>query len=208
MSEAIYFIKDIITNILATLYQPFWYVITLTFFVSVFYLASIDSTATGKGVKEIIKYWYKYFKTSSHFRSVLFVIFLGVMILSRTIYYRSVWVYPLQDVMGGWWIWKVDNSGEKVLTTECFENILLMLPFTFALLYSFEKKLFKKFHFINIVFWSAKTCFFFSLLLEMIQLVFRLGTFQLSDLFYNTLGGFLGALVYCVFKTLHNAKDS
>ena len=32
---------------------------------------------------------------------------------------------------------------------------------------------------------------------EMLQLLLRLGTFQLSDIFYNTVGGVLGGLMYC-----------
>ena len=31
----------------------------------------------------------------------------------------------------------------------------------------------------------------------MLQLLLRLGTFQLSDIFYNTVGGLLGGLMYC-----------
>ena len=34
--------------------------------------------------------------------------------------------------------------------------------------------------------------------IEMLQLLLRLGTFQLSDIFYNTLGGMIGGLMYCV----------
>lgn len=41
---------------------------------------------------------------------------------------------------------------------------------------------------------------FFSsaIIVEMLQLLLRLGTFQLSDIFYNTVGGMLGGLVYYV----------
>lgn len=48
---------------------------------------------------------------------------------------------------------------------------------------------------INFVFLIAAplTCYF-----EMLQLLLRLGTFQLSDIFYNTVGGVLGGLLYCV----------
>lgn len=35
-------------------------------------------------------------------------------------------------------------------------------------------------------------------LIEMLQLLLRLGTFQLSDIFYNTVGGVLGGLMCCV----------
>ena len=33
--------------------------------------------------------------------------------------------------------------------------------------------------------------------IEILQLLLRLGTFQLSDIFYNTVGGVLGGLMYC-----------
>ena len=36
----------------------------------------------------------------------------------------------------------------------------------------------------------------FSISIEMLQLFLRLGTFQLSDLFYNTVGGMIGGLMY------------
>ncbi|WP_334298503.1 MULTISPECIES: VanZ family protein [Blautia] len=46
--------------------------------------------------------------------------------------------------------------------------------------------------------YSGKIAFIFSVSIEMLQLLFRLGTFQLSDIFYNTVGGVLGGLVYYV----------
>ena len=69
---------------------------------------------------------------------------------------------PLSDVMGGWGIWETVN-GEQKLTTECIENVIMMMPVS----------------------------------IEMLQLLLRLGTFQLSDIFYNTVGGVLGGLMYC-----------
>lgn len=42
----------------------------------------------------------------------------------------------------------------------------------------------------------SKIAFGFSLMIEMLQLLLRLGTFQLSDIFYNTVGGVLGGLMY------------
>jgi glycopeptide antibiotics resistance protein len=40
--------------------------------------------------------------------------------------------------------------------------------------------------------------FIFSVSIEMLQLLLRLGTFQLSDIFYNTVGGVVGGLAYYV----------
>ena len=49
----------------------------------------------------------------------------------------------------------------------------------------------------KILWQSGKTAFIFSVSIEMLQLLLRLGTFQLSDIFYNTVGGVLGGLMYC-----------
>lgn len=50
----------------------------------------------------------------------------------------------------------------------------------------------------KILWYSGKIAFIFSISIEMLQLLLRLGTFQLSDIFYNTVGGVLGGLLYCV----------
>ena len=49
----------------------------------------------------------------------------------------------------------------------------------------------------KILWYSGKMAFIFSVSIEMLQLLLRLGTFQLSDIFYNTVGGVLGGLMYC-----------
>ena len=41
--------------------------------------------------------------------------------------------------------------------------------------------------------------------IEMLQLLLRLGTFQLSDIFYNTVGGVLGGLIYYGIVTVHSS---
>ena len=49
----------------------------------------------------------------------------------------------------------------------------------------------------KILWQSGKIAFIFSVSIEMLQLLLRLGTFQLSDIFYNTVGGIIGGLMYC-----------
>lgn len=51
------------------------------------------------------------------------LVFFTVMILFRTLLNRNMWMNPLSDVMGGWWIWSTQADGTVTLTTECFENI-------------------------------------------------------------------------------------
>ena len=95
---------------------------------------------------------------------------------------------PLSDVMGGWSIWTTVNE-ERQLTTECIENIIMMIPFSTMVMWTFNVK-------EKIIWKSIKIAFLFSISIEFLQLFLRLGTFQLSDIFYNTLGGFIGGMVY------------
>ena len=75
------------------------------------------------------------------------------------------------------------------------ENVIMMVPFSSVVMWTFEEKIgsgWKK-----ILWQSGKIAFIFSVSIEMLQLLLRLGTFQLSDIFYNTVGGLLGGLMYC-----------
>ena len=126
------------------------------------------------------------------------------MILFRTLLNRDMWANPLAKVMGGWWIWEVGQDGSKTLTTECFENIVLMFPFTLLLMWTMKEKMVKKICFWNIVKKSTQVAFIFSLTIEFLQLFLRLGTFQFSDIFYNTLGGCLGGIVYWIAGNEHS----
>ncbi len=127
------------------------------------------------------------------------------MILFRTLLNRNMWMNPLSDVMAGWWIWSTQADGTVTLTTECFENIALMLPFTFLLMWTAKEKFLKEkgrqICFTSILWYSTQTAFLFSLTIEFLQLFLRLGTFQLSDLCYNTLGGAIGGVMYWISKS-------
>ncbi|MBS6712169.1 MAG: VanZ family protein [Ruminococcus sp.] len=73
--------------------------------------------------------------------------------------------------------------------------------FSAVVLWTFEEKIgngWKK-----ILWQSVKIAFIFSISIEMLQLLLRLGTFQLSDIFYNTVGGMIGGLCYIVIKKVH-----
>ncbi len=192
------FIDKIVSNILISLYQPFWFAVLLSVFVLFFYLFSYDSSNAGKGWKESCKAWIEKFKIDVFFRKLFFLTFFTVLILFRTLLNRSMWANPVSNVMGGWWIWKVDTNGEKVLTTECFENIILMFPFTVLLMWTAKEKMIKHLNIKNIILKCTQEAFLFSVCIEFLQLFLRLGTFQLSDIFYNTFGGCLGGMVYGV----------
>ena len=97
--------------------------------------------------------------------------------------------------MGGWGIRETVN-GEQKLTTECIENVIMMVPFSSVVMWTFQEKMEKGWK--KILWYSGKIAFIFSISIEMLQLLLRLGTFQLSDICYNTVGEVLGGLLYCV----------
>ena len=193
MKETIDLLGKILTNILTALYEPFGFSLLLSFLVMFFYLYAYEPTAAGRGWKNAIVTWYQKFKESVFFRKLFLLAFVTSMILFRTLLNRNLWMNPLSDVMGGWGIWETVN-GERQLTTECIENMIMMVPFSAVVMWTFEEKLgngWKK-----ILWYGGKITFGFSLMIEMLQLLLRLGTIQLSDIFYNTVGGMIGGLMY------------
>lgn len=189
-------IQTIIINVLTALYQPFWYAVLSAVLLCFLYLYAYHPINSGKGLRVAFRAWVKEFKTSVFFRKLFLLFFFTVMILFRTLLNRNMWANPLSDVMGGWWIWEEVN-GEQKLTTECFENLVLLLPFTFLLFWTFEEKI-KRVSLWRMIWKGLRIAFIFSLTIEMLQLFLRLGTWQLSDLFYNTVGGGIGGLLYYI----------
>ena len=127
------------------------------------------------------------------FRKLFLLTFVTSLILFRTLLNRNLWMNPLSDVMGGWGIWEIEN-GERKLTTECIENVIMMVPFSAIVMWTFREKIENSWK--KILWRGGKIAFIFSISIEMLQLLLRLGTFQLSDIFYNTVGGVLSGLLY------------
>ena len=192
--EVIKVLAKILTNILTALYEPFGFSLLLSFLAMFFYLYAYEPTEAGKGWKNAMVTWYQKFKESVFFRKLFFLAFVTSLILFRTLLNRQLWMNPLSDVMGGWDIWETVN-GERQLTTECIENVIMMVPFSSVVMWTFEEKMEKGWN--KILWQSGKIAFIFSVSIEMLQLLLRLGTFQLSDIFYNTVGGMIGGLMYC-----------
>jgi len=194
MNETIDLLGKILTNILTALYEPFGFSLLFSFLATFFYLYGYEPQNAGKGWKSAIITWYQNFKENVFFRKLFLLAFVTSMILFRTLLNRNLWMNPLSNVMGGWWIWKIEN-GEQKLTTECIENVIMMVPFIGMVMWTFQEKVgsgWKK------TLWqSGKIAFIFSVIIEMLQLLLRLGTFQLSDIFYNTVGGMIGGMMYC-----------
>lgn len=171
-------IEKIVTSILTTLYTYFGFSLLLGFSF-IFVYEYIEEN----GYKSILKL----LKQEKYIKFFLFSTFT-TMVLFRTLLNRDIWSNPLSDVFGGWTIEKSDGA----INTEPIENIILFIPFSFLLGYVFHK--------------DFKTCVLYSVFLtffiEFSQLFFRLGTFQISDLVYNTIGGIIGACIYVCMRKI------
>lgn len=145
-------------------------------------------------LKTIAKEWIDNFKKNKFFRwQTAFFVYLYLLI-SRTIFSRTVSKRsPFRDIMGGWLIY--GNNGKY--DYQAIENLLLFVPYTFLLYAAFMDRehkytngeIVKKGALISVV----STSF-----IEIVQVVFRIGTFQFADLFYNTLGGICGTILFAI----------
>lgn len=77
-----------------------------------------------------------------------------------------------------------DILGVKSVLINLAGNVVAFMPFGFFLPILWPKSG----RFLFVTFWSMM----FSLVVETIQLVYKVGTFDVDDLFLNTLGGILG----------------
>lgn len=119
-------------------------------------------------------------------------VFYTYMVLFRTWIARSRWENPLDKIFGGWGLYTEKGN----LTTEAIENVMLLFPFTFLLGILLRKR-WKKYSTESAFRYLAYSGFFMSLTIETVQLLLKRGTFQFSDLFYNTIGGILGG-AFCL----------
>ena len=85
----------------------------------------------------------------------------------------------------------------KQLTTECIENVIMMVPFSAVVMWTFQERVGRS-NRKRILWYSGKIAFIFSISIEMLQLLLTAwvhSSYQTS--FYNTVGGLLGGLMYC-----------
>lgn len=183
-------INSITKNVLMALYQSFGFSVLIAVLFMFFELYSKEH-----GYKKALCNWKEQCVRSSSFRRMFALAFYSAMILFRTLFNRSVWVNPLSDIFGGWTIYNVNGE----LTTENIENLMLFIPFTALLLWKIDSDE-VKFKSTTIIWYSLKKTFAFSISIEFIQLFFKLGTFQFSDIFFNTVGGVLGGIIYYIYK--------
>lgn len=194
-SKIIEIFNQIFYSVLLALYQPFWNAILLAFLVMFLYLyAKEHEWKKNNLLRNMFATWWETFKISSNFRRTFLLAFYTTMILLKTVLNRAIWPDPLEKILGGWGLYE---NGQ--FTTESIENFILFVPFSSLLLWAFQEELLgesKKIWFGKTVWQVTKIVAVFSFMIEFAQLLFHLGTFQISDLTYNTLGGAVGGVIY------------
>ena len=152
------------------------------------------------GIKNGILIWVKRLKRDKELRNAFIMAIVVSMVLYKTLLCRLQNKNPLANVWGSWGIY---NSKGDISTDSIQNGFLFTLP-VFMLLLLYSDKIFakKKETFWRIITFSARISFLASLTIELLQLFFCIGAFQISDLAYNTLGGVLGAIIYYIVKTI------
>lgn len=139
----------------------------------------------------------------------IFFVFISFMYFCElfyiTLFYRvGIHNDALSDVFGEWTIF--DGETSMYLNLRPILNIVLFIPFC-IIIFSFANKiLHKSLTEKKEVLYSIPLSFLLSMFIELVQLIFSLGTFQLSDLTYNTVGGLIGALIYILAKKFISNK--
>lgn len=100
------------------------------------------------------------------------------------------------------WIFLVKDTWSKV---QAVENILFFIPFSFFLILAFFSN--KSITKLNLLKKIIKFSFLLSLFIELTQLFLTLGTFQVSDIVYNIIGGIIGYILVILVDCIDNLKN-
>lgn len=118
---------------------------------------------------------------------------MGRTYAEREYHYNLI---PLREIKR--FLLYTDVLGTKAVVLNIFGNIAAFVPFGFFLPI-FSKRC-RKLGFVLLY------SFDLSLLVEIIQLVTKVGSFDVDDLFLNTLGGICGYIVYRIVQTFRRRK--
>lgn len=141
----------------------------------------------------------KYIKNKIGKYQLLFFLYLS-FILQKTLLRRSLGANnSLELALTIPNILEISDVRENI---EAIENLIFFIPYTFFLLQSFSLRKLKSIKYILIL------SFFTSLTIEVLQYVMTLGTFQLSDLLYNTLGGLVGYIIYKIINIRNKGEKN
>ena len=95
------------------------------------------------------------------------------------------------------WVYR-DVLGTAAVLLNLVGNVAAFIPYGFALPLLFDR--------MKNGFLTVAACFATSLAAETIQLVSKVGSFDVDDLLLNTLGGLSGFIIFLIFQKLRGKK--
>lgn len=139
-----------------------------------------------RGKNQIWLYIFRVFPTLSYL----------YFLLRKTVIGRNYYEKPLEVLWDNWEIF--DEWGR--MQTGTIENILLFFPLMILLFHCRKQRVeFKMMFGLSVI-----IPFSISTMIESAQLIYHLGTFQISDIFFNTFGGLAGGLIYYIICKAKN----
>ncbi len=129
--------------------------------------------------------------------SIMALILPFAVVLNATLFSR-IGVYNITHPLAYLWAGWNPFTGDLNQTW----NTIAFIPIGTTIYFYAKNVHGKKIHSITCVWLSTLIALATSLVIETTQLVFKIGTFQISDLFYNTLGGLLGALIFVLIRKI------
>lgn len=157
-------------------------------------MAAIPGDRTG-----FVKKWIRCWRKREFRRHFFLLIYLSVL-SSITLLTRDYQPNPFREVIGKWFLkyrsglWHHGN----------IENILLFLPLCPLVIMNIKRG--HKYSIIGLLWRGIILSLGATLLIEILQAVFHRGTFQLSDLFFNTIGGLIGLLFYMAVREIRRRR--
>lgn len=165
-----------------------------------FLVMSALPTFKKSGFKNTIKGFFKSLKNKDRLFLFLLLIYFFIVIY-RTLFQRDFSYDSLSDVFGGWKIFKTQYTG---LDYQVIGDIAMFFPFGLLWALTFERE--EKSAKTLLITLLSSLCF--SAFIEITQLIFSKGTFQFSDIVYNTLGGVLGAVIFIIINLIIEKREA
>lgn len=127
--------------------------------------------------------------------SVIYITFLAEITLIQRIGVEQS--PPFSEIWGDWSVFKTDKI--MYLNFNPVINFVIMIPMAFVTKFALR---IKKGYILKTTLISLCA----SCIIETCQIIFKLGTFQISDLVYNTLSGLLGCLVLLLIRLIYKKR--
>ena len=177
-------IKILIQDIFISFFQVIWFssiIAALSLY--------IYEKNPSKSLKKLIVEFLQMFKNNKKLKNKYFIFLYFAFVAFMTLFNRKPYLNPLNNIFGGWNLF----SSNGQFNADAVENVVLFIPMGSILTFYASSMNIKKWSYI------LSRCIMISLGIETIQLFLFLGTFQFADVFYNTLGGIIGEIIYLCF---------